>query len=64
MNMNMCFDWKDDICWCADSRDCKNDDCFRHMLNRVSRSGIFTMSHLKYTELCPLIDETEEQKGE
>lgn len=55
MDINTWF--KDDICWCADSHECKNDDCFRHMLNRTQRQGMFTMSHLKNTELCPLTDE-------
>ena len=55
MNINKLFE--DDICWCADSHECKNDDCFRHMLNRTQRQGIFTMGHLKYTELCPLTNE-------
>ena len=55
MNINKWFE--DDICWCADSNECTNDDCFRHMLNRTQRQGIFTMGHLKNTELCPLANE-------
>ena len=51
---------KDDICWCADSHNCKHDDCFRHMNNRTSRTGIFTISHLMWTELCPMKKESEE----
>ena len=59
--MNDFREWlKDDICWCADSHECKNDDCFRHMNNRASRVGIFTMSHLMWTELCPMKKESEE----
>lgn len=60
MNKEMMDFINDDICWCADSHECKNDDCFRHMLNRTQRTGVFTMSHLKYTELCPLRKESEE----
>ena len=52
--------FEDDICWCADSQNCKNDECFRHMNNRTVRQGIFTMSHLMWTDLCPLKEETEE----
>ena len=44
--------WEDDICWCADSDECKKTECFRHLDNRRSEPVIFTMAHLKYTEYC------------
>ena len=54
-----------DICWCANSHDCKRKDCFRHLSNRpkVEGTDIFTMGELRYTELCPLSKETEIERS-
>lgn len=46
----------DDICWCGDSDTCDNIECFRHFYNKTE-AGIFTVSNLKNTELCPLMEE-------
>ena len=43
--------FEDDICWCADSNECDNTDCFRHMSN-MKITGIFTCSSLMNTEYC------------
>ena len=51
--------WEDDICWCMDSETCTNYDCFRH-LTHMSESQIFTCSHLRNTDCCPLTKESEE----
>ena len=49
--------WIDeDICWCGDSDTCDNIDCFRHTYNQ-SGPGVYTMSYLRNTELCPLVEE-------
>ena len=46
-------DWiHDDITWCGS--ECDNVDCFRHISNRRMKTGLFSMSLLKDTELCPL----------
>lgn len=44
-----------DICWCADSNECEDIKCYRHMKNRKREEGvnIFTSSCLKGTDLCP-----------
>lgn len=47
-----------DICWCMDSDRCKNKECFRHMSN-MPTGGVFTASHLMWTNLCPLRRESE-----
>ena len=61
--MDRFFD--DDICWCANSHDCKMTNCFRHLHNRpkVEGTDIFTMGELRYTELCPLGKETEVERS-
>lgn len=47
--------WIDeDICWCGDSDVCDNIDCFRHTYNQPG-PGVYTMSYLRNTELCPLV---------
>lgn len=51
-----------DICWCADSETCKRTDCFRHLNNKNNQERIFTMSHLRHTELCLLSEECETEK--
>lgn len=51
--------FKDDICWCGNSKDCNYTECFRHLDNKKTKD-IFTMSYLKDTELCPL---TQKEKG-
>ena len=58
--MDMWFN--SDICWCADSETCKRTDCFRHLNNKNNQERIFTMSHLRYTELCLLSEECEIEK--
>ena len=59
--MDMWFD--SDICWCADSETCKRTDCFRHLNNKNNQERIFTMSHLRHTELCLLGEESEIEKN-
>lgn len=41
----------DDITFC--SEDCKDKKCYRNFENRIHRTGYFSMSDLKGTELCP-----------
>ena len=57
--------FESDICWCANSHDCNRKDCFRHLSNKPKVEGrdIFTMSELRYTELCPLGAETEIERS-
>ena len=45
------FWFEDDICWCADSDECENLECFRHLSNKTDY-GVFTLSHLMDTEYC------------
>lgn len=45
--------FEDDICWCGNSNECNNIDCFRHLNNRKTKEGIFTVGLLKDTEYCP-----------
>lgn len=46
-----------DICWCADSDNCTNIDCFRHLTNKPDSEYIFTCSHLMGEEgYCPTFD--------
>lgn len=48
------YDWMyDDITWCGET-ECKNTSCRRHLNNRRQKEGVFTLSMLKGTELCPL----------
>lgn len=51
--------WEDDICWCMDSETCTNYECFRH-LTHMDKPGIFTCSHLRNTDYCPLEKESED----
>lgn len=52
----MFFD--DDICWCGNSEECENKECFRHLSNKKTpnkgEKDIFTIGMLKGTEYCPL----------
>ena len=44
----------DDICWCGNSDECENIECYRHTKNRRPEDGnIFTAALLKGTNLCP-----------
>ena len=47
-----------DICWCMDSETCTNYECFRH-LTHMDKPQIFTCSHLRDTDYCPLTKESE-----
>ena len=50
------YNWiHDDITWCGET-ECENTSCRRHLNNRRQKEGVFTMSMLKGTELCPLKD--------
>lgn len=54
-------DWiHDDITWCG--CECDNVDCYRHVSNRRIKTGIFTMSYLRNTSLCPLKELEEDNK--
>ena len=45
-------DWlHDDITWCGS--ECDNKDCFRNPVHKRT-TGLFSMSLLKGTDLCPL----------
>lgn len=57
--MNWLFD--DDICWCANSDECENVECFRHMSHRKPQHqpDIFTCGALKGTPDCPYYKEKE-----
>lgn len=47
------YEWMhDDICWCGS--ECDNTECERHLSNRISKTGIYTMAELKNTNYCPL----------
>lgn len=48
-----------DICWCGNSENCIHTECFRHLENKPDEERIFTMSYLKWTELCPIYNEME-----
>lgn len=44
----------DDICWCGNSDECENTECYRHTKNRRPEDGnIYTAAYLKNTNLCP-----------
>ena len=59
--MDLLLDWfHDDITWCGS--ECDNTECFRHLSNRRNKEGYFTMSYLKDTELCPLMNNDENNK--
>lgn len=46
-------DWiHDDITWCGE--ECDFTECMRNTKNKRQKTGIFTMSFLKGTDLCPL----------
>ena len=50
------YDWMyDDITWCGET-ECENTSCRRHLNNRSQKEGMFSMSILKGTGLCPLKD--------
>lgn len=43
-----------DICWCVDSNECTNTECFRHLDNKDDKEKIFTCSHLMNTKYCSI----------
>lgn len=53
--------WEDDICFCASQ--CSHIDCFRH-ISHASRRYPFTAGDLKYTEVCPLSREYDDEEDE
>lgn len=53
--------FEDDICWCGDSDTCENKECFRHLDNRTVKEGIYTISCLRHTDICPLNKEEGEK---
>ena len=51
--MNNLYEWFfDDITWCGN--ECYYTECERNMANRLQKTGLFSMSMLKDTEMCPL----------
>ena len=52
------IEWmRDDITWCG--CECDNLECFRNLKNRKA-NGLFSMSLLRDTDLCPLNKEKDE----
>ena len=56
--------FEDDICWCANSKECEFTDCFRHLSRRKPQPApdIFTQGLLKGTEGCPYFDIVKEKR--
>lgn len=62
--MNDFYDWlHDDITWCA-FEDCLHTECFRHLANKRSKTGVFSMADFKETEDCPFFTETVAENNE
>jgi len=52
----------DDITWCRNSDECSNTSCERHLMNKISKTGLYSCSNFKNTSTCPLKKNT--NKGE
>ena len=59
--MNNLYEWMhDDITWCGN--ECFYAKCERNMANKLCKTGIYSVSMFKDTEMCPL--HNEEQTSE
>ena len=46
------YEWiHDDITWCGN--ECSHTECERNLANKLSKTGVFSMSMFKNTEMCP-----------
>lgn len=50
----------DDITWCGN--ECSYTECERNLANKLIKTGIFSMSLFKGTEMCPLYKENNNEK--
>ena len=44
----------DDITWCGNSDECSNTSCERHLMNKISKTELYSCSNFKNTIMCPL----------
>ena len=51
--MDNLYEWiHDDITWCGN--ECYHTECERNMMNRLSKTGCYSMALFKDTSICPL----------
>lgn len=43
--------WHDDITWCR--RNCPNEDCFRNIVNRRTKAGLYSIGDMYKEGKCP-----------
>ena len=50
--MKTMYEWMhDDITWCRN--ECSHTECERNLANKLLKTGIFSMSMFKGTDMCP-----------
>ena len=52
----------DDITWCGN--ECSHTECERNIVNKISKTDMYSVSMFKGTETCPLTKENKNERSE
>jgi len=59
--MDNLYEWiHDDITWCGN--ECSYTKCERNLANKYIKTGIYTVSMFKGTEMCPLKEKEKDER--